>query len=328
MLVSKATATSNSNIAFIKYWGNRDHALRLPVNNSISMNLDGLYSRTTVTFDPALAEDVIVLGNTVQSREASRRVVAQLDRVRQMANLAARARVDSQNNFPTGAGIASSASGFAALALAASTAAGLDLSERELSILARLGSGSASRSIPAGFVEWQMGTTADGSDSFAFSLAAPDHWALVDCIALVSVEHKAVGSTGGHALAHTSPLQEARLEDTSRRLPRCRQALLNRDFEKFAAVVEEDSTMMHAIMMTSRPPLFYWQSATLTIMQAVSDWRAGGLPACFTIDAGPNVHVLTTAEGAAEVERRLRALPGVQNVLTARPGPGAILVEG
>jgi diphosphomevalonate decarboxylase len=132
MPVSKATSIANSNIAFIKYWGNRDHTLRLPVNNSISMNLDGLYSRTTVTFDPALAEDVIVLGNTVQSRAASRRVVAQLDRVRHMANLAARARVDSQNNFPTGAGIASSASGFAALALAASTAAGLNLSERDL----------------------------------------------------------------------------------------------------------------------------------------------------------------------------------------------------
>ncbi len=326
MLVSKATAISNSNIAFIKYWGNRDHALRLPATGSISMNLAGLFSRTTVSFDPALHADVVVLDNAAQSPEASRRVVEQLDRVRKLANISTHARVDSQNNFPSGTGIASSASGFAALTVAACAAAGLQLSERELSVLARQGSGSASRSIPAGFVEWQMGM--NSNDSYAFSIAAPDHWALADCIAIVSHQHKAVGSTDGHTLAGSSPLQQARVDDTPRRLDACREALLACDFARFADVVEEDSTLMHAVMMTSRPPLYYWQPPTLAIMQAVREWRAKGLPACFTIDAGPNVHVITTADHVVEVKNRLGAIPGVQNVLTATPGGGAELVAG
>ncbi len=289
------------------------------------MNLGGLFTRTTVTFDPALAADAVALDNAALSPEASRRVTGHLDRVRALANTATRARVDSHNNFPTGAGIASSASGFAALTVAACAAAGLRLSERKLSVLARQGSGSASRSIPAGFVEWQAGTGSD--DSYAFSIAGPEHWALVDCVAIVSHEHKSVGSTGGHALAHTSPLQQARIEGVDSRLIACRAALLARDFPRFAEVVEEDSTMMHAIMMTSRPPLYYWQPPTLAIMEAVRGWRAGGLPVCFTIDAGPNVHVITLAAHAAEVESRLRALPGVQNVLRAAPGGGAQLLS-
>ncbi len=327
MPVSKATAISNSNIAFIKYWGNRDHRLRIPLNDSLSMNLDGLYTRTTVTFDSSLAADVVVLDTLSQSAEASKRVVEHLARVRALANINARARVDSQNNFPSGTGIASSASGFAALTVAACAAAGLRLSERELSLLARQGSGSASRSIPSGFVEWQAGTNADGSDSYAYSIAAPDHWALVDCIAIVSHTHKEVGSTGGHALAHTSALQQARIDDTPRRLNACREALLARDFARFAEVVEEDSTMMHAIMMTSHPPLYYWLPSTLAIMDSVRKWRADGLPACFTIDAGPNVHLIALASHAAEVATRLRNIPGVQNVLTATPGGGAALIN-
>ncbi|MBI3243281.1 MAG: diphosphomevalonate decarboxylase [Chloroflexi bacterium] len=322
----KATSISCANIAFIKYWGNRDHTLRLPATSSLSMNLAGLFTRTTVAFDPALHSDVVVLDNMAQSPEASRRVSEQLDRVRKLANISTRARVDSQNNFPSGTGIASSASGFAALTVAVCAAAGLQLSERQLSVLARQGSGSASRSIPAGFVEWQMGTGSD--DSYAFSIAGPEHWALADCIAIVSREHKAVGSSDGHTLASTSPLQEARIKDTPRRLDACREALLARDFARLADVVEEDSTIMHSVMMTSRPPLYYWLPPTLTIIQAAREWRAKGLPVCFTIDAGPNVHVITTAEYATEVNKRLHAIPGVQNVLTATPGGGAELVTG
>ncbi len=325
MPASSATAISNSNIAFIKYWGNRDHQLRLPATSSLSMNLDGLHTRTTVTFDSSLPADVVVLGGDVQSPEATHRVSQHLDRIRKLAGLSTPARVDSQNNFPAGTGIASSASAFSALTVAACAAAGLQLSERELSILARQGSGSASRSIPTGFVEWQAGT--DSTDSYSFSIAAPTHWALADCIAIVSHAHKQVGSTGGHALAHTSPLQQARIDDTPRRLLACREALLARDFPRFADIVEEDSTMMHAIMMTSRPALYYWLPPTLAIMEEVQKWRAQGLPACFTIDAGPNVHIITPVEHKVEVERRLRAISGVQTVLTALPGGGASLIS-
>ena len=183
------------------------------------------------------------------------------------------AAVESKNNFPIGAGIASSASAFAALSLAASTAAGLMLSERELSRLARSGSGSACRSIPGGFVEWQAGSRDE--DSYAFTIAPPEHWELVDCIVIVSQAHKAVGSTAGHALALTSPIQPARVADAPRRLEICRQAILERDFQAFAEIIELDSNLMHAIMITSTPPLLYWQPATLAVMRLVQELAPG-----------------------------------------------------
>ncbi len=214
-----------------------------------------------------------------------------------MAGIEPYAIVESQNNFPTGTGIASSASGFAALGLAASSAAGLKLDEKALSRLARLGSGSACRSIPGGFVEWQAGTNDD--DSFGYSIAPPEtHWDLVDCIALVSQEEKTVSSSLGHSLAPTSLYQPARVADAPRRLEFCRDAIRMRDFDALAAVVELDSNLMHAVMMTSTPPLFYWQPTTLTIMQEVRSMRKTGIPVCYSIDAGPNVHVLCTGDVA------------------------------
>ena len=148
----------------------------------------------------------------------------------------------------------------------------------------------------------------------------------MDCVAVVSQVHKPTGSTEGHALADTSPLQAARVADASRRLALCRNAILDRDFTTFAEIVELDSHLMHAVMMTSRPSLLYWQPETLSIMQAVQAWRASGLPVCFTIDAGPNVHVLCLGELKAQVSDRLKALPGVREVLVASPGGPARLV--
>jgi diphosphomevalonate decarboxylase len=313
-----ATAQAHPNIAFIKYWGNKDNSLRLPMNGSISMNLDGLLTRTTVSFQPSLALDEFVLNGHEMTGHSLERVSAIIDLVRAKAGFNLRAEVVSENNFPTGAGIASSASAFAALTLAASKAAGLDLPEVELSRLARHGSGSACRSIPGGFVEWQPGTV-DG-DSFAFSIAAPDYWPLVDCVAVISTGHKTTGSTEGHALAGTSPLQEARVADAPRRLDVCRQAILNRDFESFAGIIEHDSNLMHAVMMTSQPALFYWEPATLAVMDMVRTWRNGGLPVAYTIDAGPNVHVLCPQEKANEVREILSALQGVSSVLIAEVG--------
>jgi diphosphomevalonate decarboxylase len=319
-----ATAQAAPNIAFIKYWGNRNADLRIPVNSSISMNLDGLFTHTTVTFDASLPTDSLLLNNKPVTGPGLGRVSGILDLVRQQAGIKDRAQVRSENNFPTGAGIASSAAAFAALAVSASQAAGLDLDEAGLSRLARRGSGSASRSVPGGFVEWQAGTSDE--DSFAFSIAPADHWALADCIAVVSAGHKATGSTQGHALAPTSPLQAARVADATRRLDLCRQAILERDFDALATVVEQDSDIMHAVMMTSTPALFYWQPATLTVMQAVREWRRQGLPVCYTIDAGPNVHVICSQENADETASRLRGLKGVEQVLTATVGGPARLV--
>ena len=323
--MTTATAQAHPNIAFIKYWGNRDNILRIPMNGSISMNLDGLFTRTTISFQHTLPFDELIINGHEVTGAGLDRVAYILDIIRGMANIHDHAEVMTENNFPAGAGIASSASAFAALALAGSKAAGLDLSEPELSRLARRGSGSASRSIPGGFVEWQVGTTDD--DSIAFSIAPPDHWKLVDCVAIVSASHKKTGSTEGHSIAPTSPLQTARVADAPRRLEICRNAILNCDFDSFASIVELDSDMMHSVMMTSTPALHYWKPASLDVMNSVRQWRSEGLSACYTVDAGANVHVICPEAEAQTVEKRLREIKGVENVLVAHAGGAAKIMK-
>lgn len=324
-VIRTASAVACANIAFIKYWGNRDPRLRLPVNGSISMNLDGLYARTQVTFDESLdRDDTLDLNGRTGSDAALRRVSVFLDHLRAAAGVTWRARVVSENNFPMGAGIASSAAAFAALAVAAAGALGLRRSEAELSRLARRGSGSACRSIPGGFVEWRVGK--DEADSFAFSIASPDYWDLVDCVAVLKTAHKPVGSTEGHLLAETSPLQSARVADTPRRLDICRDAIRQRDFGALAEIIEQDSHMMHAVMMTSQPPLFYWEPESLALMKAVHAWRREGLPAAYTLDAGPNVHVICEGSALSQVSQRLHGNPAVRQVLIAHPGGPAHLI--
>jgi diphosphomevalonate decarboxylase len=325
-MIQSSAAVAHPNIAFIKYWGNQNQDLRIPSNNSLSMNLRELETRTQVNFDPSLQKDQLILDGNQITGEGLERVSALLDLIRQLADISNPAKVSSQNNFPAGAGIASSASAFAALAAAGCAAAGLSLSEKELSALARRGSGSASRSIPEGFVEWQAGT--DHDSSYAFSFAEPGHWELVDLVVLISTEHKEVGSTQGHRLADTSPLQSARVEDANRRLKICRKAILERDFPLFAAIVEEDSSLMHAVMMTSKPPLYYWQPGTMEVMQAVEAWRESGIPVCFTIDAGPNVHVICLKSEVEKVKRKLNTLERVKSILECTPGGGTRIIDG
>lgn len=323
----RATALAHPNIAFIKYWGNRNDALRLPANGSISMNLAGLETRTTVAWDErrGLHSDTLTLNGAPITGPGLQRVSAFLDLVRRMAGFDLRAAVDSRNNFPSGAGIASSASAFAALALAACRAAGLDLGPAALSRLARRGSGSACRSVPGGFVEWLPGSSE--AESYAISLAPPEHWPLVDCLAILSSAHKPTGSTEGHALAPTSPLQAARVDDAPRRLDLCRDAIRRCDFAAFAQVVEQDSSLMHAVMMTSTPPLFYWRPTTLRVLAAVRAARTKGLAACATVDAGPNVHVICEQASAEAVTELIGNIPGVREVRAAQVGGPARLVD-
>lgn len=295
------------------------------MNSSISMNMDGLYTRTTVSFQRSLPFDELIINGHEVTGPGLDRVSYILDIIREMANIHDHAEVMTENNFPAGAGIASSASAFAALALAGSKAAGLDLGEKDLSRLARRGSGSAARSIPGGFVEWQAGESEE--DSFAFTIAGVDHWKLVDCVAIVSASHKKTGSTEGHSIAPTSPLQLARVADAPRRLEICRNAILNCDFNSFASIVELDSDMMHAVMMTSTPALHYWKPASVDVMNSVRSWRAEGIPTCYTVDAGPNIHVICPETEAHVIEKRLRDIPGVEKVLVARAGGPAKIVK-
>ncbi len=319
-----ACAEAHPNIALIKYWGNRDHRINLPANSSISFNLDGLITRTLVVFDPHLNQDRLVINGRERYREPLKRVQRILAWVREHSGKYLYAHVISVNNFPMEAGIASSASAFAALALAATRAVGLRLDERALSRLARLGSGSACRSIPDGFVEWRAGVRDE--DSYAFTLFPSEYWDLWDCIAIVSTASKPYSSKEGHRFAETSPIQWARVTDAPRRLEWCRQALKNRDFQALAEVVELDAHLLHAVMQTSTPSLFYWEPATVALMHQVREWRKQGWNVAYTLDAGPNVHILCTSDFAMRVEQALQARSDVQQVLIARPGKGARLV--
>ncbi|MBN2303341.1 MAG: diphosphomevalonate decarboxylase [Anaerolineae bacterium] len=322
--MTRATAQSCANIAFIKYWGRRDDDLRLPLNSSISMNLDHATTATTVAFDPALETDQVTIEGAETTEQAARRVSTHLDRIRARADISTRARVVSRNSFPMGAGIASSASAFAALTVAGCAAAGLRVSERDLSILARLGSGSASRSIPAGFVEWHTAKTS--ANSYAEQIVPPDHWDICDLVVIVQTGHKAVGSSQGNQLVHTSPFATARLAEAERALPVIRAAILRRDFTMFGEETEQEAIRMHAVAMTSRPSLLYWSPATVGIMQAVREKRAAGTEAYFTIDAGANVHVLCQGADAGTLTAELSVLSGVQDVITNQPGPGTQII--
>ncbi len=315
---------AHPNIAFIKYWGNRDQNLRLPANGSISMNLAALETRTAVTMLDKAEADRLFINSEEQSGQALARVSVFLDILRTLSGCKSFVEVRSQNNFPSSAGVASSAAAFAALALAGTEAFNLQLSEKDLSRLARRGSGSACRSIPAGFTEWQVGTS--DNDSYAQSIASPDHWDLWDCIAILESGPKTTGSTEGHNLAPTSPLQSARVADADRRLAICREAILQKDFEKLADIVELDSNIMHAVMMTSQPPLMYWNPTSLLLMKEITELRRRGIAAAYTLDAGPNVHAICTAKNKDIVQRHLASLPGVQWVLVSPVGGAAHLL--
>jgi diphosphomevalonate decarboxylase len=336
-MTNTATAVAPANIAVIKYWGVQDAKRTLPFNGSISLNLDACLTTTTVTFDSALETDevTIALHNQAPERAAGRplqRVVAQLDRLRALAGVGTRARVVSANNFPSDAGIASSAAAFAALTLAGVAALGLDLDERQLSVITRRsGSGSACRSIPTGYVEWRV---PDGSfdvaawdeQSYAVSLAPPEHWDLADVVAVVDAGAKKIGSAENHRLAVTSAYFPVRLAELPARLAATREAIAQRDLELLGATIEADAVSMHVVCMTSHPPSFYWSGGTLEIIHAVRCWREAGLQSYFTIDAGANVHVICSAADRAEVARRLGALPSVRFTIVNCAGPGARVI--
>ena len=323
-MINSASAIAHPNIAFIKYWGNRDDALRLPANGSVSMNLGALYTRTTVAFRKDLSEHLIRINGETADSQACSRIAKFLSDLSLTPDIYGNAEIISENNFPIGAGIASSASAFAALALAASAAAGLELSENELSLRARYGSGSACRSIPDGFCEWVYGNSS--GESIAHSIAPSSHWDLTDLIAVVSRKHKKTGSSKGPMSALTSPFQKARVDSAPGRIGRCREAILNRDFAALAEVSEQDMIMMHGVMMTQDPPLFYWEPVSLELVKLVREWREEGMECFATLDAGPNVHVICTAGSADPVRERLEKIPGVDEILCSGPGGKAVLI--
>lgn len=319
----KAVARAPANIAFIKYWGKRNEKLRLPANTSISMNLSGAFTTTSVKFDEKLHSDTLFLNGKKASEDETKRVSKHLDLIRNMAKIKKFALIESENNFPKGAGIASSASGFAALTLAASKAAGLNLSEKELSILARLGSGSACRSIPDGFVEWKEGKKSN--ESYAYSLHNPEYWDLCDLIIVVGENSKKVSSTEGHAIAESSPFYKTRIGGMKNKVKEIKSALKDKDFTKFGKILEAEAINMHTVMMTSVPPLYYWTPQTLLVINKAIELREEGIECYFTIDAGPNVHIICEENNAAKIENIFSKIAGVRKVLVNKPDNGTTL---
>ncbi len=317
-------ATAHSNIALAKYWGKRDRAQNIPDVPSLSLTLSALSTTTRVQFDSHLDADHLLLNGVPADQVSINKVSALLDRVRSAAGLESFAQVESKNDFPTASGLASSASGFAALAVASLGAAGLSWPAAAVSALARASSVSAARSIFGGFVTLDAGgISAEPLDTRA--------WAgqLAMLIAITSEGPKAVGSTAG--MLHTqasSPYYEAWRQTAPQVYRELRAALLVGDFQKLGDAMEHSTLLMHASMLSSRPALIYLNPATLAAMHCVRELRQRGTFAYFTMDAGPHVKVLTLAEHCSHVQRQLSSIPGVQRVIQSGAGEGARVLEG
>lgn len=323
-----ATARANANVALAKYWGKRDAALNLPATGSLSITLDGLETTARVAFLPELSTDLITFAGEPAAAGEAHRITAFVDLVRSMARSRTRATIDIRSNFPVAAGLASSASTYAALARAATAAAGVAVSDRDLSILARRGSGSACRSIYGGFVEWIKGVAADGSDSYAVPVAPAEHWGLAVVVAVTARGPKSVGSREGMArAAELSPFYGAWVGFHEADLDAIRQGIQERDLALVGATAERNCLAMHAVALTARPPLLYWKPATLAVMLRVQALREEGCDAYFTIDAGPQVKVLCARQQCDAVDAALRGVDGVIDVLRSGPGPGVQLLE-
>lgn len=323
----EAAAVAHPNIALVKYWGKRDAALNLPATGSLSLTLDSLRTQTRVRFDPTLSADRLRLDGA-EDPAALARVSACLDVLRAETGCSLRAEVETDNNFPTAAGLASSASGFAALVLAASRALGLPLDPASLSRRARRGSGSAARSIFGGIVEMHAGTRSDGLDAVAERLVSPAAWPLQVVIAVITPARKATPSGAGmQRSAATSPFYPAWVTGAEADLAAAREAVRERDFARLAEVSEHSCLKMHAVMLASRPPLIYWSDVTLACLQRVRELReVEGHQVFFTVDAGPQVKAVCLPADLAAVRAALAAVPGVVQVLHSGLGGGARLV--
>lgn len=322
MEAMKATAEAPTNIAFVKYMGRKDEKLRLPENASISMNLSGLCTVTTVHFSPDYPEDTFVLNGEIEEGEESR-VAKHLQRIRDLAKITLYARVVSNNSFPKGTGLSSSASGFAALSVAGAAATGLLLDEKHLSILARQGSGSSCRSIPDGFVIWHDGDTSE--ESFAESLYPPEYWDLRDVVAVVHRARKQVSTTVTHTRVTDGPYYRQRVARMPGKVQECKDILARRDFDALARFIEEEALDLHAIFMTAG--IIHLDPNTLDVIKRVPGWRGEGLKVAFTVNTGQDVHLLCPEDQVEAVRTKLQELEFVRDIIVNAPARGAHLID-
>ncbi|BDX47549.1 diphosphomevalonate decarboxylase [Enterococcus hirae] len=323
----KGKARAYTNIALIKYWGKKNESLILPMNNSLSLTLDAFYTETEVNFSEAYTEDQFYLDNQLQDEKATKKISTFLDIVREKAGTTKKAKVISQNFVPTAAGLASSASGLAALAGACNEALKLGLDDQALSRLARRGSGSACRSIFGGFVEWEKGH--DDQSSYAHPISSDgfeDHLAMV--FLLLNEQKKDVSSRDGmRRTVETSSFYQGWLDSVEADLYQLKQAIKTKNFQLLGETMEQNGLKMHGTTLAARPPFTYWSPDSLKAMQAVRDLRNQGIPCYFTMDAGPNVKVLVQKDHLDKVKTTFSDLFSSQQVISAFAGPGMTIIE-
>ncbi len=329
-LIGKALA--NSNIAIIKYWGNANNALVIPANNSLSFTMDNqLQTRTKVIFSDEYAKDELWINGTLARKEEIERVSKFLSILRKKINCKLKAKVYSRNSFPKGAGLASSAAGFAALAGAASKALGLKLTPKELSSFARFGSGSAARSIFGGAVEWKKGKKKDGSDCCAVQLVPKEKLSkLRNVIAIVEKKEKKVGSRKGMEFTvKTSRLFKKRVKAVKVRLKEARKAILNFDFQKLAPIIMEDSNSMHEVMRDTKPKLEYLSPVSYKIIGEILSLNKEKKKfiGAYTFDAGPNAHIYTLEENVKEIVKRIKRVKEIKKIIVCKIGEGIRILK-
>lgn len=327
MAEMKATAIARPNLALIKYWGKMDDALLLPMNSSISMTLDSYFTIVTVEFSDAYDKDIATINGERINEGTMTRLVKHMDRIRKLSGVKYKARGEARLNFPIGAGLASSSSGFAALTLAASKAAGMDLDKKELSILSRQGSGSSSRSIYGGFVEWLRGSSSE--ESYSVQIKDEKWWAdLKDIAVVVSTSARKVDTRGGMKIAKdTSPYYSSWLETTDKEIASMYKAINDKDFTSLGRIAERNSLMMHGTAITSTPPLIYWVPETMLIMQEVLKMREDGIECYFTLDTGANIHILSLEKDVNRIIDRIEATGVSKSIGVNGTGAGAEIIS-
>lgn len=324
----KAKAIAHPNIALVKYWGKRDQKLNLPAVGSISITLKEMYTITSVEFLDKLKQDVLILNSKEANQTQLNRVSSFLDIIRNEAGFNYKAKTISDNNFPTGAGLASSASAFASLALAGTEAAQLSYTKTQLSELARRGSGSAPRSIFGGFVEMKAGERSDGSDAVAIQLADEHHWDIKIIVIITSEIDKIVSSTNGMTLtAKTSPFYEQWVFSSQNDLNTMRDAILHRNFSELGEIAEFSCLKMHAVALSANPGIIYWNPTTIKCIELIRKIRQEGIPVYFTIDAGPQVKAICLPQYLESIKLELSKIDGIKKIITTSLGSGAIIME-
>lgn len=322
------TAVAHPNIALIKYWGKRDIKLNLPATHSLSITLNTLETHTSVGFSTELSTDKLYVDKVQAETAFSRRVSTCLDSFRKLTGVHEFAKIHTSNNFPTAAGLASSASGFAALLTAANAAVETPLDTRQLALLARQASGSAGRSLFSAYVLQHRGERKDGSDCYAEPLFPAKHWPIEVVIAITSEHEKKTSSSKGmlHTAA-TAPYWQAWIERSTADIQTATAAIKQRDFTALAEVAEASCLAMHAVMQSARPGLLYWNGATVELIHKVRQLRASGIDVFFSIDAGPQLKAICLPDSTAAVEAALASVPGVVRTLRCQLGAGARVVS-